>query len=146
VTRKRRTRVLVLGDPDLRKSLADEVRACCAVEEITPARVGLVLVTVRESARRSLFHLGEVLVSEAKVRVSGTPGLGLVRGRDLEAAVDLAVVDAACSAKLPLTDSWSERLEKAEADLEANLNREQVVLSRTRVEFETLDSGVPREV
>jgi alpha-D-ribose 1-methylphosphonate 5-triphosphate synthase subunit PhnG len=82
-----------------------------------------------------------VLVSEAKVRVEGTAGLGLIQGRDLEAATDLAVIDAALAAELPLTAGWDFRLEAAEAELEALLDQEQAVLAQTRVEFETLDTG-----
>jgi len=141
VTRQRRTRVLVLGDPSLRRNFADEVRASAEVTLVATPRVGLVLVTVRESARRSLFHLGEVLVTEAKVRVSGVPGLGILQGRDLDAALDLAVVDAAWNAGLPLTAGWISRMEAAETALEATLDREQAALAATRVEFETLDQG-----
>ena len=144
MTRKRRTRILVLGDPQLRRELAEAVRAGHAVEATLPPRVGLVLVTVRESARRRRFHLGEVLVSEAKVRVEGTAGLGLIQGRDLDAATDLAIVDAALAAGLPLTAGWEFRFEAAEAELEARLDREQAVLAQTRVEFETLDTGAIR--
>jgi alpha-D-ribose 1-methylphosphonate 5-triphosphate synthase subunit PhnG len=134
---------LVLGNPSLKKVLADEVRAATAVEQISAPRVGLVLVTVRESARRSLFHLGEVLVSEAKARVAGVAGLGLLRGRDLDAAADLAVVDAAWNAGLACTEGWTARLEAAEADLEAELDRAQASLAATRVQFETLDQEAP---
>jgi len=141
VKRKRRTRILVLGDPSLRKSLADEVRALAPVEETSAPRVALVLATVRESARRSLFHLGEVLVTEAKVRVAGVAGLGLIQGRDPEAALDLAVIDAAWNADLPVVSGWTDRLESAEAALEALLDREQASLAATRVDFETLDQG-----
>ena len=134
--------MLVLAEPSLRRALADEVRAAATVETTSAPRVGLVLATVRESARRSLFHLGEVLVTEAKVRVAGFPGLGLIQGRDLDAALDLAVVDAAWAAGLPLVATWQSRLEAAEANLEARLDREQANLAATRVEFETLDQGV----
>jgi len=141
VTRWRRTRVLVLGDPSLRGALADEVRAAAAVDEISTPRPGLVLATVRESARRSLFHLGEVLVTEAKVRVAGVLGLGLIRGRDSQAALDLAVVDAACNAGLAVAQGWLPRLAAAEEALERQLDRESAALASTRVEFETLDTG-----
>jgi len=141
MTRKRRTRVLVLGDRSLRRDLADAVRGQGTVEVVSAPRVGLVLATVRESARRSLFHLGEVLVTEAKVRVAGTPGLGLIQGRDPEAALDLAVIDAALNAQLPLTQPWEARLVAAEAALEAALDAEQARLADTRVAFETLDQG-----
>lgn len=143
MTRKRRTRVLVLGDPGLRHALAAEVLATSPVEEIQKPRLGLLLTTVRESARRSLFHLGEVLVTEAKARLGDAPGLGLIQGRDTQAAWDLAVIDAAFAAQLPITQAWLPRLEVAERDLEARLDQEQRALAATRVEFETLDQGGP---
>jgi len=144
VTRKRRTRVLVAGDPSMRRTLAQEVRDAAKVEVLSSPRVALIQVTVRESARRSLFHLGEVLVSEAKVLVDGHVGLGLLLGRDLEAALELALIDAAWSAAHPVTVSWSARIEAEETRLEAELDREQASLAATAVEFETLDSGAAR--
>jgi alpha-D-ribose 1-methylphosphonate 5-triphosphate synthase subunit PhnG len=135
---------LVLGDPALRRALADEVGAHHVIDDIQPPRLGLVLTTVRESARRTLFHLGEVLVTEAKVRVAGSAGLGVIRGNDFEAARHLAIVDAAWNARLPMTEGWAARVDSAEADLEAALDREQASLAATRVEFETLDQGGPR--
>ena len=137
MTRKRRTRVLVLGDAALRKALAAEVRASFVVEESEP-RMGLVLATVRESARRSLFHLGEVLVTEAKARVAGVAGLGLIQGQDFEAARDLAIIDAAWSAAPALVQRWIPLLEAAQVLLDARLDSEQASLMATRVEFETL--------
>lgn len=139
VTRQRRTRVLILGDDALRQELANEVRASAPVVVVEAPRWGLVLATARESARRSLFHLGEVLVTQAKVRVAGATGLGLVRGNDLEAALDLALIDAACQADLPLVATWEQRLFDAENALERQLDAEQASLRSTKVEFETLD-------
>ena len=144
MTRKRWTRALVLGDPGLRRNLADAVRSEHPVEAVLPPRVGLILITVRESARCRRFHLGEVLVSEARVRVAGCSGRGLVQGRDLDAAVDLAVIDAALAGQLSLTTEWEGLFLAAEAHLEARLDEEQAVLAQTRVEFETLDTGAAR--
>ena len=141
VTRKRRTRVLVLGDPALRKAMADEVREGTAFEVIGVPRVVLIQATVRESARRSLFHLGEVLVSEAKVRVAASVGWGLIQGREFEAALDLALIDAAWAAGIPPVVGWTTRLVAAETALEARLDREQASLAATSVAFETLDQG-----
>ena len=140
MTRKRRTRVLIL-DPILRKSLAGEVRIGSAIEEISAPNIALIQATVRESARRSLFHLGEVLVTQAKVRVEGVLGWGLIQGRDFEAAMELAVIDAAWNANLALTRSWEAKALAAEVGIEAGLDREQAELAATRVEFETLDQG-----
>lgn len=137
--RRRRTRILVLGDPQLCRSWADDIRSRHVVETLEPARAGLVMVQVRESARRSVFHLGEVLVTEAKVRVASRPGLGLLRGWDPERAVDLAVIDAACRAGLPEAQQWLPRLVAAEAQLEVRLADERSLLDTTKVDFQTMD-------
>ncbi|MEI8096017.1 MAG: phosphonate C-P lyase system protein PhnG [Spirochaetales bacterium] len=141
LTRRERTRLLVLSPPELARELAQEVRALHLVEVLEPARAGLVMAQVLETARRSVFHLGEVLVSECKVRVSGTLGLGLVKGWNEDLAEDLAVVDAAYRAGLPVTEGWNGRLDDAGTALEARLADERRLLETTRVDFQTMDTG-----
>lgn len=57
-------------------------------------RAGLVMVTVRDSFD-TLFHLGEVLVSEAEVVFDGHSGYGAICGDEPERALLLAAVEAA---------------------------------------------------
>jgi alpha-D-ribose 1-methylphosphonate 5-triphosphate synthase subunit PhnG len=139
MTRRRRTRILVLGPASLRRAWAAEIRSLHAVETLEPPRAGLVMGKVRESARRGLFYLGEVLVTEAKVRVAGAPGLGLLRGWDEEGAVDLAVIDAAERAGLKLPTPWLDRLIEAETALEGERATQRFAIEATRVDFQTMD-------
>jgi alpha-D-ribose 1-methylphosphonate 5-triphosphate synthase subunit PhnG len=97
------------------------------------------MTLVRESARRSVFPLGEVLVTEAKVRVEGASGLGLVRGWDEAGAEDLAIIDASCRADLAVNLPWWEKLVAAEAQMEADRAVERTILETTRVDFQTMD-------
>lgn len=99
------------------------------------------MAQVRESARRSVFNLGEVLVTEAKARVAGQVGLGLVRGWDEEAAEELAIIDAACRAGVAQEELWWARLVDAEATLEDERAAERRRLEATRVDFQTMDQG-----
>lgn len=140
--RQRRTRILVLGDPHVSHEWAEMLRERYPVQVLEPARAGLVMVQVRETARRSVFHLGEVLITEAKVRVAETSGLGLLRGWDPERATDLAVIDAACRAGLPEIAAWETRLLEAEAHLDAQLADERALLETSRVDFQTMDRAV----
>ena len=142
--RRRRTRILVLGSADLRKAWADSLRAEHHCEVVEPARAGLVMVRVRESARRSLFLLGEVLVTEAKVRVDGISGLGLIRGWDEGAAEDLALIDAACRGSLSGSQAWLEALLDEERSLQERLAAERAELDESLVDFQTMDQGVPQ--
>ncbi len=139
MTRNRRTRILIDGDARLRRDFAAAVRDAADVVTIEPPRAGLTMVRLRESARRSVFNLGEVLVTEAKVEVNGHPGLGLIAGDDEEAAMDLAVIDGAWSARLPTIAAWSDRLVAEEARIAAARTTDRTRLLETRVRFDSLD-------
>lgn len=104
--------------------------------EVLESRTGLVMLPMRDTARGAAFHLGEVLVAQAHVRARGARGYGVRRGRDLEAAMAMALVDLAaalgvardrCAAFLA-----QEAAAQAAAD-EATLRR----VEATRVEMET---------
>ena len=140
MNRRRRTEILVEGRPELRRELAAEVVRGEDILDIEPPRDGLVMIRKRESGRKSLFYLGELLVSEARVRLAGSIGLGIIAGDQPEAARDLAVVDAAFNASLPLTEGWIPRL----LDEEDRLRRERILRERqileTRVSFDTMES------
>lgn len=138
--RKRRTQILVDGDGALRRRLAEEIRAAHSVVELEQPENGLVMITMRETARRSLFHLGELLATECRVEVDGAIGLGIIAGDDPEAARDLAVIDGAFNAALPECDAWLESLEAEERRLATVRAAEETRLLETRVRFETMDA------
>ncbi|MDA0185881.1 MAG: phosphonate C-P lyase system protein PhnG [Proteobacteria bacterium] len=83
---------------------ADAVRIKAFAEVLIPQlgdiavlenRTGLVMLPMRDTAKGVNFHLGEVLVSEARIAVDGRDGYGMRRGRDLEAAMAMALIDLA---------------------------------------------------
>lgn len=131
--------MLVEGDTTLRSKLAAEISRHRKVEAIDEPGEVLVMVRVRETAQRSLFYLGEVLVSEARVKVAGAQGIGIIAGNAPESARELAIVDAAYNAGLTETEGWEEalKLERRRID-ERRREREQELLE-TRVRFETMD-------
>jgi alpha-D-ribose 1-methylphosphonate 5-triphosphate synthase subunit PhnG len=59
-----------------------------------------VMLPMRDTVAGTDFHLGEVLVAEAHIRINHTEinGYGMVTGRDLERAMAMAVIDAAAMA------------------------------------------------
>ena len=135
--RRERTRILVEGDPGLRRALANEVREAYATHE-SPAVRGMAMIDLRESAKRTRFLMGEVLMHEATARVAGTLGRGMIRGDDPAAARDLAVVDAALRAGVPQTATWTSRLRAESARLAAHRAAEVAVLRRTQVRFDVM--------
>ncbi|SDH98415.1 alpha-D-ribose 1-methylphosphonate 5-triphosphate synthase subunit PhnG [Alteribacillus persepolensis] len=139
MNRRRRTKILIDGDWCLAKGMADEVTQRYNCQNIIAPRQGLTMVRMRESAKKSLFYIGEVLVTEAKVELNQCIGIGIVVGIHEEMARQLAVIDAAYKAELPETKKWEDRLLKAEQLIKKEKSKQQTELFETTVNFETMD-------
>jgi alpha-D-ribose 1-methylphosphonate 5-triphosphate synthase subunit PhnG len=139
--RKQRTRILIDGPGALRTELATQIALRYKAVDLEAPNDGLVMVRMRDPARSATFHLGEVLVTEAKVQVEGVTGLGIVVGDHPETARELAIIDAAWNARLPETADWDAKLRDSEAEIYRGRLRESARLSETRVRFETMDVG-----
>ena len=84
---------LARADADRLKAFAESVLPALGEIEVIENRSGLVMLPMRDTAQGTHFHLGEVLMSEARIASTGHEGFGMRRGRDLEAAMAMAVVD-----------------------------------------------------
>lgn len=101
-------------------------------------RTGLIMLPYRDTAQGELFHLGEVLVSEAHVKLQehNSEGYAACLGRDLEQALAVAILDASLSAKQlvdPITEFFQAEKQKL-ADADETLLKQ---VEATRVEMET---------
>ena len=128
--------VLARSDAAALKAFAEPLIDALPDITVVENRTGLVMLPMRDTAQGTHFHLGEVLMSEARIAANDQEGYGMRRGRDLEAAMAMAVVDlavalgqarAACVAFL---DAESETQAKADRD---TLRR----VEATRVDMET---------
>ena len=104
-------------------------------------RTGLIMVPGTDTVQGTNFHLGEVLVSEAHVRIefsTGSVGEGYAAclGRDLEQSLAIAILDAALQAEVMSETIFN--FIKTEADLQTH-NDSQLMrrVEATRVEMET---------
>lgn len=95
LSRRKRTEYLIEGRRQSALDAAALVESEAEIEVVVAPRQGLVMNQVRESARNSRFFLGEALMTECRVRVNGSDGLGAVLGGDAALARALAVVDGA---------------------------------------------------
>ena len=100
-------------------------------------RTGLVMLPYTDSAKGSQFHVGEVLVAEAHVRLeNGSEGYAACVGRDLLQALAVALLDAALQSHIQRETifafiSEQQRIQQGEDDL---LLRQ---VESTRIEMET---------
>lgn len=139
--RRERTRILVDGDHVLARRMAAEVESSHSVEVLDDPREGLVMVKVRESAKRQQFYLGEALMTSCRVKLGDTQGLGIVMGDDRQLAYDLAVVDAAFALQDEGFDrsKWEEELRAERLRIDAERARERAITDKTRVNFSTME-------
>ncbi|MGX4670996.1 phosphonate C-P lyase system protein PhnG [Cerasibacillus sp. JNUCC 74] len=137
--RRRRTEILVQGNADLAEKLASQIKQAYTYKVIVKPHYGLTMVKMRESAKKSLFYIGEVLVTEAKVEINEQIGIGIVQGMEDELAMNLAIIDAAYNANLPETQMWTNLLVGAEAEINRKKIKRQAELLETKVNFETME-------
>jgi alpha-D-ribose 1-methylphosphonate 5-triphosphate synthase subunit PhnG len=137
------TRVDVLSI--LNRADANEVKAF--VEDLLPRleplgitvlknRTGLVMLPATDNVQGTRFHLGEVLVAEAHVKLGDIEGYTACLGRDLERSIAIALLDAAST--LPaFTDEIMTFVgqHKARRDAEDSVLHQK--LEETRVYMET---------
>lgn len=124
---------------------ADDARLKAFAENLIPAlpevevldnRTGLVMLPMRDTAQGTHFHLGEILMSEARITAGGQDGYGMRRGRDLEAAMAMALIDLAVA--LGLAKPACAAFLEAESAGQAETDRETLCrVEATRVDMET---------
>lgn len=128
--------ILARADATALKALGEDLVTGLPEVEVVHSRTGLVMLPMRDTAKGTAFHMGEVLVSEAHIRHGTHEGYGLRKGLDLEASMAMALVDIAlatgtnldmCHEFLRITDA-----QHRDADTET-LRR----IEATRVDMET---------
>ncbi|MFE0503329.1 phosphonate C-P lyase system protein PhnG [Peribacillus butanolivorans] len=137
--RKERTEILIQGTADIAKDFAKEIKMRYKVNVIQKPESALVLLKARETAKKSLFYLGELLVTECTVQIQDSIGIGIVKGHREELAHCLAIIDAAYQADLVETRLWSHVLENEKKNIQKNLQELNQSILRTKVNFETMD-------
>lgn len=85
--------VLCRAETGTLSTLAEQALEQLGEVEVLHNRTGLVMLPYRDTVKGTTFHLGEVLVSEAHLRQGDLQGYGMVLGRDLRQAMEVAVLD-----------------------------------------------------
>ncbi|PRR84374.1 phosphonate C-P lyase system protein PhnG [Clostridium vincentii] len=139
MNRRKRTEILIKSRNDLAKKLADDIKDKYEIKEIEAPNHGLVMIKIRETAKKELFYLGEIFVSEAKVYIEGVLGLGIVAGDREELALNLAIIDGACKKNLEETGHWEKFLLEEEAQIREREKKIEEGVLKTKVDFTTMD-------
>ncbi len=140
MNRRKRTEILIRGSKELAKNLAKEIKEKYEIKTIDEPNNGLVMIKMRETAKKQLFYLGEVLVTEAKININGHLGMGIVVGDNEELAVNLAIIDGAYKANLKEIDAWEELLLNEEKLIKKKEDKLSQKILETKVDFTTMNS------
>lgn len=137
--RKHRTQILVHCRASFLRKWAKRFEVEAEMTLIEEPATGLTMIKMRESAQNSLFYLGEVEISEARVECKGIIGIGIIQGNELQKAYDLAVIDAAYGAELTGIKEFEKDLEREELRQREERAKEIQSIMKTKVNFETMD-------
>lgn len=130
--------ILARADAEALKTVAENLLDELGPVEVLASRTGLAMLPYVDTVQNTAFHLGEVLMAEAHIRLPerGVEGYGAVVGRDLEHAMAMAVVDAGAASGVQSAGIEAfltrEHRRQAQAD-EARLRK----VEATRVRMET---------
>lgn len=139
-TRRLRTELLIESEPSLAHEIAQAIASKHKIiVEQSPKQV-LVMNKVRESAKNTLFYLGEAVATEAIVYLDQIRGLGIVLGTKDELALDLAIIDAAYAHPDVCTEmkAFDGLLQEAKQRLDAKRREQQKMYQASKVQFETM--------
>ena len=93
-----------------------------------------------EASKKTLFYIGEVLVTESKILIEGKLGIGIVSGNKMELAYCLGVIDAAYNADLKETKFWEGTLLCEEIKIKEEMKKREAKILMTKVNFESMDN------
>ncbi|HEY4385194.1 MAG TPA: phosphonate C-P lyase system protein PhnG [Ktedonobacteraceae bacterium] len=108
------------------------------VKILSGPRRGLVMLRVRETVANSLFHAGEVLVTEVKLELDDQFGFGMIIGDSPRHAMGNALVDAALRKGGEVADWLTQELTVLDQEITARNQKEQALVATTKVEFERM--------
>lgn len=135
--KKRLFKIMSRADREIVIGIADKIKAEHDVVIVKAPEKALAMIKMREPVKESLFYIGEVIVTESMVTISGTTGMAVAMGDDYDKTLAMAVIDAACNAQIFTDMETLWELEKTQIDRE---EKENAMFKKTMVDFHSMDS------
>lgn len=139
MNRRERTRILIESRNNISKKIADEIRQNYEVNIIQEPENGLTMIKVRETAKKQLFYLGEVIIIEAKCSIDGVIGVGIVANDDEDLVLNLAIIDAAYNKEIKEIDKYDRMLEEEKINIDKYQEEINQEILQTKVDFTTMN-------
>jgi alpha-D-ribose 1-methylphosphonate 5-triphosphate synthase subunit PhnG len=137
--KSRLTKILVEGRPEFLTKWAEAIEEITDVNIVRSPSTGLVMLKTRDSVSKQPFYMGEVLVTECTVSIDHQVGIGIIMGEDPKRSYQIAVVDAALNAAIPITSQLLTELDKEEEYIQQRISEEAARIATTKVHFDTME-------
>ncbi|MFV8828259.1 phosphonate C-P lyase system protein PhnG [Alkalihalobacterium sp. APHAB7] len=137
--KSRLTKILVEGDEQFLQELVSQVEEVESIQMERKPSTGLVMVKTRDSVSMQPFYMGEILVTECTVSINGKFGMGVIQGEQPIRSYQIAVIDAAFNAKLPIVLKLLPKIENEEQKIRNKHLKEAAINAQSRVHFDTME-------
>jgi alpha-D-ribose 1-methylphosphonate 5-triphosphate synthase subunit PhnG len=134
-----RTKILVEADLSFLESIVSIINSHFQYHVVESPFFGTVMIPVKEPYHQTPFYLGEVFVTQCKVKIENKIGLGIIIGKHEEKAKLLAIIDAFFKSDSALIKEISMMLEKENKRQHMIKKRDVAHVLKTKVEFQSMD-------
>ena len=135
--KKRLFRILSRAERSDVIRLGQELQQQYSVTIVKKPEKSLTMIRMREPVKKSLFYLGEAIITEAVVTLEDTVGTAVTMGDDFEKTLYMAVIDAAENrgvfARNDLLLEWEQAQQR-------RIAQENAMFQKTKVDFHSMDS------
>lgn len=138
MNRRERSAILAAASREEVDAVAQGIKDICKIQILKQPQKTLVMVKVRESVRRSLFYLGEVLATECMVTVDGTRGASVMAGDDFEKCVSAAIIDGFLNGEGKNTEGVLEQIRQLDMKQQKLREKSNRQLRKSKVNFNVM--------
>lgn len=117
--------------------LGQELQRQYSVTIVKKPEKSLTMIRMREPVKKSLFYLGEAIITEAVVTLEDTVGTAVTMGDDFEKTLYMAVIDAAENRGVFAHNDLLLEWEQAQ---QRRIAQENAMFQKTKVDFHSMDS------
>lgn len=135
--KKRLFRILSRAERSDVIRLGQELQQQYSVTIVKKPEKSLTMIRMREPVKKSLFYLGEAIITEAVVTLEGTVGTAVTMGDDFEKTLYMAVIDAAENRGVFARNDFLLEWEQAQ---QRRIAQENAMFQKTKVDFHSMDS------
>ncbi len=130
--------IMAACDAKIIHAMADKISSKYPVTIIKKPSKTLTMIKMREPVQRSLFYLGEVMVTETIVEIQGRKGMAVTMGEDFDKVLNMAIVDCGFNNAFPEMAAIKAELEALHIQQTARKEKENALHLKTMVNFDSM--------